>query len=36
MDLGKIGWGDVDWIGVVQERGMRSALVDAVIKLRVP
>jgi hypothetical protein len=20
MDLGKVGWGDVDWIGLVQDR----------------
>jgi hypothetical protein len=21
MDLGEVGWGDVDWIGLVQDRG---------------
>jgi hypothetical protein len=30
MDLGEIGWGDVDWIGLAQERSNWRALVNAV------
>jgi hypothetical protein len=35
MDLLEIGWGDVDWIGLVQDREFR-ALVNAVMNIRVP
>jgi predicted small integral membrane protein len=35
MDLGEVGWGDVDWIGLVQERNRWSALVISVLNLRV-
>jgi len=28
--------GAMDWIGLVQDRNMRRALVNAVMKLRVP
>jgi hypothetical protein len=34
MDLLEIGWGDVDWIGLVQDRDKWRALVDAVMNLR--
>jgi hypothetical protein len=27
MDLGEVGWGDVDWIGLVQDRNRWRALV---------
>jgi hypothetical protein len=36
MDLGEVGWGDVDWIGLAQDRDTRRALVNAVMNLRVP
>jgi hypothetical protein len=36
MDVEEIGWGDVDWIGLVQDRGKWRALVNSVIYLRVP
>jgi hypothetical protein len=36
MDLGEEGWGDVDWIGVAQDRNRWRALVNSVLNLRVP
>jgi hypothetical protein len=36
MDLGEVGWVDVDWIGVVQDRNRWRALVNSVLNLRVP
>jgi hypothetical protein len=36
MDLGEIGWGGVDWIGLAQDRDNWRALVNAVTILRVP
>jgi hypothetical protein len=36
MDLGEVGWGDVDWIGLAQDRNRRRALVNSVLNLRVP
>jgi hypothetical protein len=36
MHLLEIGWGGVDWIGLVQERDKWRALVNAIINLRVP
>jgi hypothetical protein len=36
MDLGKEGWGDVDWIGLAQDRNRWRALVNSVLNLRVP
>jgi hypothetical protein len=36
MDLLDIEWGDVDWIGLVQDRDKWRALVNVVINLRVP
>jgi hypothetical protein len=35
MDVGVIGWGGVDWIGLAQDRDKWSGLVNAVMKLRV-
>jgi hypothetical protein len=36
MDLGEMGWGDVDWIGLAKDRNRWRALVNAVMNLRVP
>jgi hypothetical protein len=36
MDLLEIGWGGVDWIGLDQDMDKWRALVNAVVKLRVP
>jgi hypothetical protein len=36
MDLGEVGWGDVDWISLAQDRNRWRALVDSVLNLRVP
>jgi hypothetical protein len=36
MDLREVGWGDVDWIGLAQDRNRRRALVNSVLNLRVP
>jgi hypothetical protein len=35
-DLGEVGWGDVDWIGLAQDRNRWRAVVNSVLKLRVP
>jgi hypothetical protein len=36
MDLGEVEWGDVDWIGLAQDRNRWRALVNSVLNLRVP
>jgi hypothetical protein len=36
MDLGGVGWGDVDWIGLTQDRNRWKALVNSVLNFRVP
>jgi hypothetical protein len=36
MDLGKVGWSDVDWIGLAKDRNRWRALVNSVLNLRVP
>jgi hypothetical protein len=36
MDLGEVGWSDVNWIGLAQDRNRWRALVNAVMNLRVP
>jgi hypothetical protein len=36
MDLGEMGCGDVDWIGLAQDRKRWRALVNSVFNLRVP
>jgi hypothetical protein len=30
MDLGEVEWGDVDWIGLAQDRNRWRDLVDSV------
>jgi hypothetical protein len=36
MDLGEVGRGDVDWIGMVNDRNRWRALVNSVLNLGVP
>jgi hypothetical protein len=36
MDLGEVGWGDVDWIDLAKDRNRRRALVNLVLNLQVP
>jgi hypothetical protein len=36
MDLREIGWDEVDWIDMAQDRDQRRALVNTVLNLRVP
>jgi hypothetical protein len=36
MDLGEVGWGDVDWIGLAQDKNRWRALVNWVLNLWVP
>jgi hypothetical protein len=35
-DLAEVGWGDVAWICLAQERNRWRALVNSVLNLRVP
>jgi hypothetical protein len=36
MNLEEMGWGDVDWIGLAQDRNRCRALVNSVLNLQVP
>jgi hypothetical protein len=36
MDLGEVGWNDVDWTGLAQDGNRWRALVNSVLNLRVP
>jgi hypothetical protein len=36
MDLVKVGWGNVDWIGLAQNKDRWRAVVNSVLNLRVP
>jgi hypothetical protein len=33
MDLGEVGWGDVDWIGLAKDMNRWKALVNSVLNL---
>jgi hypothetical protein len=35
MDLVEVGWGDVDWIGLAQDRSRWRALVNSALNLPV-
>jgi hypothetical protein len=35
MDLVEVGWGDVDWIGLAQDRDRWRAFVNSILNLRV-
>jgi hypothetical protein len=35
MDLGDVRWGDVDWIGLAQDRNRWRAVVNSELNLRV-
>jgi hypothetical protein len=35
MDLGEVGWSDVDWIGLTKDRNRWKAVVNSVLNLRV-
>jgi hypothetical protein len=36
MDLREVGWGDVDWIDLAQDRNRWRAVVNSVLNLQVP
>jgi hypothetical protein len=36
MDLGDMGWGGVDWIGLAQDSNRLRALVNLILNSRVP
>jgi hypothetical protein len=36
MGLGELGWGDVDWIGLAQDRNRWRAVVKTVMNVWVP
>jgi hypothetical protein len=36
MDLGEVGWGDVDWIDLAKDRNRWGAVVNSVLNIRVP
>jgi hypothetical protein len=36
VDLGEVGWGDVDWIGLAKDRNRWRAVVKSVLNLQVP
>jgi hypothetical protein len=36
MDLGEVGWGNVDWIDLAKDRNRWRDVVNSVLNLRVP
>jgi hypothetical protein len=36
MDFVEVGWGDVEWIRLAQDRNRWRALMNSVLNLRVP
>jgi hypothetical protein len=36
MDLGEVGWGDVDWIGLAQDRNRWTVLGNSALNVRFP
>jgi hypothetical protein len=36
MDLGEVGWGDMDWSGLAHVRNRWRALVNSVLNIQVP
>jgi hypothetical protein len=36
MDIVEVGWGEVDWVGLAQDRDRWRALVNSILNLRVP
>jgi hypothetical protein len=36
MDLGEVGWCNVNWVGLAQDKNRWRALVNSVLNLRVP
>jgi hypothetical protein len=36
MDLQEVGWRDMDWIDLAQDRDKRRPLVNAAMNFRVP
>jgi hypothetical protein len=36
MDIEEIGWSDMDWIDLAQDKDQWRALVNTVMNLRVP
>jgi hypothetical protein len=36
MDIREIGWKDIDWMQLAQNRDQWRALVNTVMKLRIP
>jgi hypothetical protein len=36
MDLGEIGWGGMDWLGLAQDRARWGAFVNVVMNMWVP
>jgi hypothetical protein len=36
IDLGEVEWGDLDWIGLAQDRNRWRVLVNSVLNFRIP